>query len=1037
MVMRSGYSAQSVRRIMFVIIISLAGLSLNFTASAQYFGRNKPGYKSFEYDILQTPNFEIYHYLKNDSLLDALSQLSEKWYLMHQKVFKDTFRIKNPLIFYNNHSDFQQTNTISSMIGTGTGGVTESLKNRVIMPVASSLAQTDHTLGHELVHAFQYNLFLKGDTSEKLSLNNVPLWMIEGMAEYLSIGSYDPNTAMWMRDAVINNDVPTIKKMTSDSKYFPYRYGHAFWSLVGKTWGDTVIIPLLRNTAKYGFSKAADSVIGFNENAFSGLWKSALEMHFRQFISDKSDTLSGKLIISEKNAGTTNISPSLSPDGKYLAFFSEKNIFTLDLFLADAITGKIIKRLSSTVRNNEIDDFNFIESAGTWSPDSKKFAFVVFSKGKNKLAIVDVAKARIIKKISINGVPSFSNPAWSPDGKKIVVAGLVDGINDLYMYYLESGRVEKLTDDFTSNLHPSWSSDGNYIVFSQEKINKGLSRRKYSFNLTLLDLRNKETKELDVFPLSYNLNPFFSADDRSIYFLSDADGFRNLYKYDLTTEKVYRLTEYITGISGITAYSPAISVSGDEDLIAYTYYIKSNYQIYIAGADQFVAREIDRHFIDYDPGTLPPLKNISFNIVDTTLQQRHKIVRLPKDSVKIIPFRSKFKLDYISNNANIGISTGLYGNNQGGSINMIFSDMVGNNQLFSALSLNGQIYDFSGQVSYLNQKGKIKWGAAIGHIPYLYGNMMLSGDTISVRDPDNPDKYIDLPVNNLIIDYFRLFEDNISIFASYPLSQTKRFEAGISASWYYYRIDRLNNYYTLDRYIGHSKEKLPAPSGSNYQQISLAYVEDNSYFGLTSPMRGHRTRLQADKYFGSANVLTALLDYRQYFYMKPVSLAFRFYNYGMYGKDSERGILPDLYIGYPWLIRGYNKITRPESYDLTSNIFDISWLSGSRIIVANAELRVPLTGPERYALIKSKLLLTEASLFFDSGLAWNKDSKIILDFNPVSIMNYEERCPVFSTGVSLRINLLGYLIIEPYYAFPLQNGGFKNGSFGLNFTPGW
>jgi len=274
------------------------------------------------------------------------------------------------------------------MIGTGTGGVTESLKNRVIMPVASSLAQTDHTLGHELVHAFQYNLFLKGDTSEKLSLNNVPLWMIEGMAEYLSIGSYDPNTAMWMRDAVINNDVPTIKKMTSDSKYFPYRYGHAFWSLVGKTWGDTVIIPLLRNTAKYGFSKAADSVIGFNENAFSGLWKSALEMHFRQFISDKSDTLSGKLIISEKNAGTTNISPSLSPDGKYLAFFSEKNIFTLDLFLADAITGKIIKRLSSTVRNNEIDDFNFIESAGTWSPDSKKFAFVVFSKGKINLQLL-------------------------------------------------------------------------------------------------------------------------------------------------------------------------------------------------------------------------------------------------------------------------------------------------------------------------------------------------------------------------------------------------------------------------------------------------------------------------------------------------------------------------------------------------------------------------------------------------------------------------------------------------------------------------
>jgi outer membrane protein assembly factor BamA len=171
--------------------------------------------------------------------------------------------------------------------------------------------------------------------------------------------------------------------------------------------------------------------------------------------------------------------------------------------------------------------------------------------------------------------------------------------------------------------------------------------------------------------------------------------------------------------------------------------------------------------------------------------------------------------------------------------------------------------------------------------------------------------------------------------------------------------------------------------------------------------------------------------------MKPFSLAFRFYNYGMYGKDAEGGVLPELYIGYPWLIRGYDNISGGGNYALEGNTFDVSWLSGSRIMVANAELRLPVTGPERYALIKSKWFLTEGSLFFDSGLAWNNNSKVILDFNPVSIMNYKERYPVFSTGVSLRVNLLGYLVIEPYYAFPLQNGGFKNGSFGINFTPGW
>jgi hypothetical protein len=48
---------------------------------------------------------------------------------------------------------------------------------------------------------------------------------------------------------------------------------------------------------------------------------------------------------------------------------------------------------------------------------------------------------------------------------------------------------------------------------------------------------------------------------------------------------------------------------------------------------------------------------------------------------------------------------------------------------------------------------------------------------------------------------------------------------------------------------------------------------------------------------------------------------------------------------------------------MEKNTFDVAWLSGSKILVGNAELRIPVTGPERYALIKSKYFLTEASLF--------------------------------------------------------------------------
>jgi Tol biopolymer transport system component len=1026
-----------------LLVLTIAACLLNaISADAQYFGRNKPGYRTFNFDVLQTPHFEIYHYLKNDSMLNTLSQWAETWYKIHQRLFRDTFELKNPIVFYNNHADFQQTNTVSGEVGIGTGGVTEGLKNRVILPIAPSLSQTHHTLGHELVHAFQYHLFLKRDSFKNMSINNVPLWMIEGMAEYLSLGSVDPNTSMWMRDALLNNDFPTLRKLSTDSRYFPYRYGQAFWAMVGKTWGDTVIVPLLVRTAQLGFDKAAESILGYNEKTLSGMWKSAMEIHYNQYLKKPADSLTGKRLVSEKNGGRMNVSPSVSPDGKYVAFFSERNLFSLDLFLADASTGKIVKKMSSVVKNSNIDDFEFIESSGTWSPDSRKFAFVIFSKGANRLAVLDVKKRKIIDELVIPGIPAFQNPAWSPDGKKIVLSGMVQGISDLYLYDLETKKVDKLTDDFTANLHPAWSPDGKSIVFAQERINNESNEKHFSFIISILDLATGNIRRLDVFNDSFNLNPKFSPDGTEIYFLSDADGFRNLYRFDLNSGRVFRLTDYMTGISGITDYSPAMSISSDGKIV-YNYYIKNGYQIVAANQNEFKAEEFNIQYSNLEPATLPPVKHITLNVVDTTLFNMNKVARvtkLPVDSMKEVPYKPKFKLDYISNNASIGVSTGMYRNNLGGSINMIFSDMVGNNQLFSTLALNGEIYDFGGQVAYINQKGKIKWGSAISHIPYRAGSMYLTYDSLTI----DTNRVI---VNNLVLDYLRMFEDNISLFAAMPLSQTKRFEATMSSSWYYYRIDRYNNYYSLDGYeIGGSRQKLPAPKGSNYQQIALAYVEDNSYFGMTSPMQGHRARYQLERYFGSANIFTALLDYRKYIYVKPFTFALRTYNFGMFGKDAESGVIPPLYIGYPWLIRGYEDLSFNGDNSLNSNTFNPSRLTGSKVSVANAEIRLPLSGPERLAIFKSKYFLADLNLFVDAGLAWNKNNKIGWDrgsgtnietLNPTNTVEDINRFPLFSTGVSLRVNVLGYLVLEPYYAFPMQNGGFRNGHFGLNFVPGW
>ena len=118
--------------------------------------------------------------------------------------------------------------------------------------------------------------------------------------------------------------------------------------------------------------------------------------------------------------------------------------------------------------------------------------------------------------------------------------------------------------------------------------------------------------------------------------------------------------------------------------------------------------EVEADRLDFGPATLPPLRHAAANLVDTVLYSRADDFVLPADSVRSVSYKPRFKLDYLSNNTSVGTSGGIYRNNLGGSINMIFSDMVGDNQLYSSLALNGEIYDFGGQTAYINQKGKVK-----------------------------------------------------------------------------------------------------------------------------------------------------------------------------------------------------------------------------------------------------------------------------------------------------------------------------------------
>src|SRR5262245_61904620 len=313
----------------FLRLVPLAAallVSFESTASAQYFGRNKVQFKDLNFEVMKTEHFDIYFYPEEREGIDIAARMAERWLARLERLMAHQLRGRQPLVLYASHPDFEQTNTIQGELGEGTGGVTEPLRRRIVLPLGGPLTDTDHVIGHELVHAFQFDMTTGPNMAPgQTGADRLPLWFIEGMAEYLSIGPIDPNTAMWLRDAARPDPesktgadgLPSIKDL-DHPKYFPYRWGQAFWSYVAGTYGDDVIRRMLTLGAATGSTNATlERVLGISIKQLSEVWHAAIHKAYEPSLASTTPTRQvGRRVIEGKGmAADLNVWPSLSPDG--------------------------------------------------------------------------------------------------------------------------------------------------------------------------------------------------------------------------------------------------------------------------------------------------------------------------------------------------------------------------------------------------------------------------------------------------------------------------------------------------------------------------------------------------------------------------------------------------------------------------------------------------------------------------------------------------------------------------------------------------
>jgi len=1044
--------------------------------AAQYFGKNKVQYQAFDFKIIQTEHFEVYYYpAERTAALDA-ARMAERWYARLSRILHHQFQGRKPIILYASQSDFQQTNITD--VFEGLQGSTDFFKHRMVLPFTGSYAEFEHVIGHEMVHQFQFDVISRGRIGagvQTLVNANLPLWFMEGMAEYLSIGPIDPLTSMTLRDASLEGHLPTIEEMTYDPRIFPYHFGHALLAYVGEKWGDEAIGQILQASVSSGVEGGFKRSLGITLDDLSSEWRDAVQTTYLPQLADhyRARRIAQPLLTEKRSEGTLHLAPALSPDGREIAYFSEKNSFFVDLYLADAETGRVKRRLVKSTLNSNYESLRFINSAGSFSPDGRYFAIAAKRKDRDDLVILDVKKDEEVRRIRVplNGL---TTPSWSPDGKRLVFTGYDGGLSDLFIVNADGSNLHRLTNDKYADLEPSWSPDGKTIAFVTDRgPATDFEALKFgTLRIALLHLDNGSIDILRNMDQGKNINPAWAPDGRSLAFVSDRNGISNIFLYELSDGKIYQLTDVFTGVSGISALSPCLSWAHEADRLAFAYYEDGEYNVYAVDNPRSLKRQ------PYQAPATPLVTSLlaaerralagptavaaAAAPVDTGPRAGTSVYRSPKGfrasgstpqtsdsgaapvSVKSLidsspalpdtseftfkPYRTRYSPDYVAQ-PTIGYERDNFGRGFFGGTAVSLSDILGNHTLVFSGAVNGRLSEAQVLALYINQAHRLNWYFGGSQQPLYYylpaGVQQVAPDTFVVTQQ---------------IERFVIRD----VFAQsyYPFSRFTRVEFGGHFSNISQAILQQGNLVAHDPGSGQNfllgvgdPVTVNGPSVSFYGP-TVALAHDNALGGWVGPFAGSRWRIEASPNFGAWQFTQGLVDWRRYFFARPFTLALRGLVLGRSGRDAD---LFQQFLGSTELIRGYTagSVINHEciSRAAQNSCPELDQLIGSSLAVVNAELRFPLTRSLVLGFLPVGLPPIEGAIFYDAGLAWNSNSKVL--WSRTAAQEDQAglyRAPLRSWGGSIRVNALGFVVLRLDYTKPLSRS-YKTPYWTLSLGP--
>jgi hypothetical protein len=918
-----------------------------------FFGKNKVQYTDLTWQVMETPHLALHFYPEERELARWVAVMAEEACVEFMAEMElDSLRAgRIPFLLYSTHRDFEQTNVTPSIVPEEVGGLTDLIKGRVLVPHTGSYHRLRWVVRHELVHALMLEKLAQDMRAHKKTRYSYPpLWYVEGLAEFLA-ADWDGRADMILRDAVIHDELVSIAELwTIDGTFQMYKEGQSILLHIAAAHGRDKVLEYLKRWWKTDkVDVLTTEILGTTTAELDAAWTAELRRrYYPQVEAREAVDVAARRIVGhgDFNLAACAVPPPAgdpaAPEGDLELVFLSSHGGYAGLRHGRAPAGVPATKAPEPVllakggSSEEFESLHFFESALDVNA-TREVIFVARSGARDVLHIVDVDRRRRMETLDFPSLVALGSPAWSPDGKSIVMSGVnVAGHRDLYCVARDGSGLTPLTDDLYDDRDPDWSPDGTAIVFASDRCPDG---PRGAASLYLLDLASGAVTPLTSGPHE-DAEPAFAPDGRRIAFRSDRrDGCYDLYLADLDG-RVTPLRRFQTA-----ALDPEWTPDGKS--LLFTTFVEGTFAIYATPVVELPAEPLPAEPLPVPAFTAPaltapalaspPLAQLAgveaiagapespswepAPLADLEPDLHERWVPATADTTyPVSAYKRRFALDLIQGGVAFDPD---FGGGGGGQI--AFSDLLNNEQILLFIANEGGdggsfLDSFDVGVTYYNSKRRLNWALGAFRLARTY---------------------------NADLDLF-LQESRLGgvFLASYPLSRFNRVETSLVAR-------RITNHLYRNGVL----------DDTYFVSNLFSYVHDSTLWSRIGPFDGARygvtLGLTTDLGAGLGDYVSVLGDYRRYHRIAgDMTYALRGQGRLSFGDEGQR-----YYAGGAFSLRGYPHRS----------------VAGQRLLLLNQEIRFPLvqrlvvampTGP-------MDMPIFYGSVFVDAALAgdqaWGSD----------------------------------------------------------------